>query len=147
MKKKVFESDNIIEYFKFKKQGEQINYDELQQFTHYDLKNVLEFHYFKTNTMRRVKEGLIDYGIIIKAIPNIGYYILKSNQVSSYTYRTYIKKPLKQLNKAERILYCTETKSLTVGELGKYNLTVALNQDLMAANDKVLNSNKYKELE
>ena len=103
MKKKVFESDSIIEYFKFKKQGEQINYDELQQFTHYDLKNVLEFHYFKTNTMRRVKEGLIDYGIIIKAIPNIGYYILKSNQVSSYTYRTYIKKPLKQLNKAERI--------------------------------------------
>lgn len=147
MKKKVFESDNIIEYFKFKKQGEQINYDELQQFTHYDLKNVLEFHYFKTNTMRRVKEGLIDYGIIIKAIPNIGYYILKSNQVSSYTYRTYIKKPLKQLNKAERILNSTETKSLTVGELGKYNLTMALNQDLMAANDKVLNSNKYKELE
>lgn len=147
MKKKVSESDNIIEYFKFKKQGEQINYDELQQFTHYDLKNVLEFHYFKTNTMRRVKEGLIDYGIIIKAIPNIGYYILKSNQVSSYTYRTYIKKPLKQLNKAERILNSTETKSLTVGELGKYNLTMALNQDLMAANDKVLNSNKYKELE
>lgn len=147
MKKKVFESDNIIEYFKFKKQGEQINYDELQQFTHYDLKNVLEFHYFKTNTMRRVKEGLIDYGMIIKAIPNIGYYILKSNQVSSYTYRTYIKKPLKQLNKAERILNNTETKSLTVGELGKYNLTMALNQDLMAANDKVLNSNKYKELE
>ena len=147
MKKKVFESDSIIEYFKFKKQGEQINYDELQQFTHYDLKNVLEFHYFKTNTMRRVKEGLIDYGIIIKAIPNIGYYILKSNQVSSYTYRTYIKKPLKQLNKAERILNSTETKSLTVGELGKYNLTIALNQDLMAANDKVLNSNKYKELE
>lgn len=147
MKKKVFESDNIIEYFKFKKQGEQINYDELQQFTHYNLKDVLEFHYFKTNTMRRVKEGLIDYGIIIKAIPNIGYYILKSNQVSSYTYRTYIKKPLKQLNKAERILNNTETKSLTVGELGKYNLTMALNQDLMAANDKVLNSNKYKELE
>lgn len=147
MKKKVFESDNIIEYFKFKKQGDQINYDELQQFTHYDLKNVIEFHYFKTNTMRRVKEGLIDYGIIIKAIPNIGYYILKSNQVSSYTYRTYIKRPLKQLNKAERILNSTETKSLTVGELGKYNLTMALNQDLMAANDKVLNSNKYKELE
>lgn len=145
--KRVFEFENIITYFRTKNQGEQVSYDELQVFTHYNLKDPLEFYHFKTNTMRRAKEGLVDYGIIIKAIPEVGYYILKSNQIQSYTYRTYIKRPLKQLDKAKRILDNTDTNSLGHDELQKHNLTIQLDTDLIHENSKILNSEKYRELE
>ena len=145
-KKKVFEFENITTYFRSKNEGEQVSYDELQSFTHYNLKDLLQFYHFKTNTMRRTKEKLVDYGIIIKAIPEIGYYILKSNQIQSYTYRTYIKKPLKQLDKAKRILDNTNVDSLKYDELQKHNLTIQLDQDLIHENSKILNSQKYQEL-
>ena len=146
-KKKVFEFENIINYFKTKKQGEQVTYDELQSFTHYNLQEPLEFFHFKNNTMRRAKEGLVDYGFIIKAIPEVGYYILKSNQIQSYTYRTYIKRPLKQLDKAKRILTNTNVDLLKYDELQKHELTMQLNSDLIKENSKILGLDKYKELE
>lgn len=145
--KRVFEFNDIIEYFRSKNQGEQINYQELQSFTHYNLKDPLDFHYFKTNVMRRVKEGLIDYGMIIKAIPNVGYYILKSNQIQSYTYRTYIKRPLGQLNKAKRILDNTDLNGLKTDEVRRHKLTIQLDTDLIQKNTEIINSDSYKELE
>lgn len=144
--KKVFESDTIIDFFKTKKEGDSIPYNELQNFTHYDLKNFIDLQNFKKSTMSRVKNGLIEYGIIIKAIKNEGYYILKSNQVQSYTYRTYIKKPLKQLEKSKRILEHTNKSKLNQIENAKHLLTLALNNELLKQNNNILNSKDYKDL-
>ena len=69
----------------------------------------------------------------------MGYYILKSNQIQSYTYRTYIRKPLKHLKKAERILTNTNTKTLKQNELLDYQLTVNLNEVLINATDNIIN--------
>lgn len=144
--KKVFEADNIVDFMKAKKEGETISYKELQDYTHYDLLNFFELQNFKKNTMTRVKNILIDYGIVIKAIRNEGYYILKSNQVQSYTYRTYIRNPLKQLQKSKKILENTNMKKLNNNESIKHALTLELNDELLKTNNTILVSDKYKNL-
>lgn len=145
--KRVFEAQNIADYFKTKKEGDAISYAELQKYTHYDLSNYIENQRFKKGTMLRVKNILIDNGIIIKAIANEGYYVLKSNQIQSYAYRTYIKRPLKQLEKSKRILESTNMKKLKQNEWEKHTLALELNNELLKTNNNILNSNKFKELD
>ena len=145
--KKVFEADSIVDFFKTKNEGDTISYNELQTFTHYNLDDFIQLQNFKKNTMTRAKNMLIDLGIIIKAIQNEGYYILKSNQVQSYTYRTYIKKPIKQLERSKRILENTNKSKLNQFENAKHLLTLALNNDLLKENNNILNSKDYKDLD
>lgn len=142
--KKVFESHNIVEFFKTKKEGDSVSYKDLQQFTHYDLNDYVGLQNFKKNTMSTAKNNLIEYGIVVKAIQNEGYYILKSNQIQSYAYRTYVKKPLKQLERSKRILEKTNMKKLNNVEIAKHNLTLELNNELLNNNNSILNSTKYE---
>lgn len=100
--KNAFEVEEIVNYIRNKKEGETITFKELQNYTSYDLNNEIQNYKFKVNIISRVKNELIEYGYVLRAVRNIGYYILKSNQIQSYTYRTYIKKPLKQFQKAEK---------------------------------------------
>lgn len=143
MNDKLQEIDNIVNYIVKKKQGESVTYQELQTFTNYDLNDEYSSYKFKTCIMGRVKNILIEYGYILKSVKYMGYYILKSNQIQSYTYRTYIRKPLRHLKKAERILTNTNTKTLKQNELLDYQLTVNLNEDLINATDNIINSKKY----
>lgn len=143
---KVQEIDEIVNYVLQKKYGENITYQELQQFTNYDLNDEYESYKFKASIMGRVKNILIEYGYILKAVKYMGYYILKPNQVQSYTYRTYIVKPLRHLKKAEIILINTKTKTLKENELINHRLTIELDKDLISATDNLVNSKKYETL-
>ena len=145
--KKIYEVDNIVNLFKLKHQGNIITYKELQEYTHYNFSDYIDFDRFKKNTMAKAKNKLIEEGIIIKAIPNEGYYILKSNQIQSYTYRTYIRRPLKQFQKAEKILNNTIVNSLNAEELQKHKLTVDLNKQLINTNNEIINLKKFKDLD
>ena len=89
---------------------------------------------------------MIHSGIVIRSIRNIGYYILKPNQVQSYTYRTYIVKPLKHFEKAATILIKSKTTELNEAELEKHNLTLNLDTELMEVTDKLLKNKKYSNL-
>ena len=141
---KIQEIDKITNYILQKKYGNNITYQELQQFTNYNLNDEYESYKFKASTMGRVKNILIEYGYVLKAVKYMGYYILKPNQVQSYTYRTYIQKPLKHLKKAEIILTNTKTKTLRESELIKHQLTIELDKDLISATDNLVNSKRYK---
>ena len=145
--KRAFEAEKIAEFIKTKQQGEMVTFKELQEFTHYDLKNELELYHFKGNIVPRVKDKLIEYGYVLKAIKNQGYYILKSNQIQSFTYRTYIKKPMKQFAKAERILKNTIVNDLNSDELTKHKLTYDLNKQLMNTNKEIIELKRFKDLD
>ena len=67
--------------------------------------------------MSKIKNILIDYGYVLKSVGGVGYYILKPNQISSFTFRNYIVKPQKAYEKANRILNHVDTTKLN--EIGK----------------------------
>lgn len=141
---KTFEKEKISKYFYSKNFGETITFDELQQFTHYNLKDEYESYVFKGSLMRKVKNELIENGYVLKSIRKIGYYILKPNQIQSYTYRTYIKRPLRQYEKAKVILDNTKKNNLNEKEFEKYKLTQELNQELIDKTNNLFNLEKYK---
>ena len=116
-KTKQFEKEKIVKYFYTKNYGDIVKFEELQYLTHYNLSDEFESYKFKSSIMQKVKNELIENGYVIKSIRGIGYYILKQNQIQSYTYRTYIKKPLRHFKKAEIILNNTKTSLLNKKEL------------------------------
>lgn len=146
VRKKFLEKENIRNYIMKKQFGDTIVFKDLQQFTEYDLNNEYENYKFKTTIMRFVKDELIQEGYILKSIRGVGYYILKQNQISSYTYRTYIKKPLRYLDKADTILKSTHTILLNKKEVEKHSLTQELNEELIGKNSEIINSKKYESL-
>ena len=144
---KIFEKEEIIKFVENNKNyGDTLTFDELQQFTHYNLKDEFDSYKFKSSTMSKVKNALIEKGYVMKSIKTIGYYILKQNQISSFTYRTFIKKPMKSLLKADTILGHTKIYELTSKELETHNLTYELNKKLIKANEKLLNEKQYSKL-
>lgn len=146
VRKNFLERENIRNYIMKKQFGDTIVFKDLQQFTDYDLNNEYENYKFKTTIMRFVKDELIQEGYILKSIRDVGYYILKQNQISSYTYRTYIKKPLRYLDKADTILKSTHTVLLNKKEVEKHSLTQELNEELIGKNSEIINSKKYESL-
>ena len=145
--KKAFEIEEITNYVRTKNQGETLTYKELQPFTHYNLEDELDKIHFAGAIMSRVREKLIEDGYILKAIKYQGFYILKSNQIQSYTYRTYIRRPLKQFQKAERILNNTIVNGLNNDELQKHKLTADLNKQLLTNSTEIIGLKKFKDLD
>lgn len=147
MKKIEFlEREKIFKFFYSKNFGQTVTFEELQQFTHYNLQDKYESSIFKGSLMRKVKNKLIENGYVLKSIRKIGYYILKPNQIQSYTYRTYIKRPLKQYEKAKIILDNTKKINLNNKELEKHKLTQKLNKELINNTSNLINSEIYSKL-
>lgn len=144
---RAFETEELEQYFKTKKFGDTVTFEELQPLTHYDLQDEYECYKFKFSLMGTVKNKLIRNGIVLKAIKEVGYYILKPNQIQSYTYRTYIMKPLRHLEKAEIILVNTKTDKLNQKELEKHKLTLDLDINLIKETNRLINEKKYSNLE
>ena len=143
---KTFQVEEIEKYVKQKKYGDTITFSELQVLTDYNLKDKFESYKFKSNIMRKIKIRLLQYGIVLKSIRNLGYYILKPNQIQSYTYRTYIIRPLKHLEKAEMILINTKTEKLNKNELEKHKQTIDLDISLLKISNNLIKDEKYQDL-
>ena len=143
---KSFQIDEAEKYIKQKNFGGTITFEELQTLTKYNLNDKFENYKFKSNVIRPVKSRLIHSGIVIRSVRNIGYYILKPNQIQSYTYRTYIVKPLKHFEKAATILINSQTTFLDESELEKHNLTLNLDTELMEVTNKLIKNKKYSNL-
>lgn len=140
---RLFEIKQIVNYFHSKNFGEIVKYEELQKLTHYNLDNEFENSKFKQNIIVAVKNELIEKGYIIQSIRKVGYYILKPNQIQSYTYRNYIKRPLKKYEKAQKILINTKKNKLEKEELEKHKLTEELNYELIDKTEAIINNKKY----
>lgn len=96
--------------------------------------------------MNKVKDRLYKKGFVIRSIYNIGYYILKPNQVSSYTYRNFIVRPTNQYKKAKTILENLNNKNFNNFENLEFESTKSLNKKIIKTTNDLLNSNEYKNL-
>ena len=143
---KSFQIDEVEKYIRQKNFGDIISFKDLQTLTKYNLDDKFENYKFKTNVMRPVKNRLIQSGIVIRSVRNIGYYILKPNQIQSYTYRTYIVKPLRHFEKAATILINSKVQNLDEVELEKHNLTLNLDTELMKVTNELIKNEKYNNL-
>ncbi len=135
--------DKVIELILTKEYGETATYDELNEILQEDLTE----YYGKTcfrRQMNKVKNELFSKGYVIRPIFNTGYYILKPNQISSYTYRNYITKPLNSFKKARTILDNTTKKDLKGQEITEYKTTCELNEAMLYASTELLHSDEYK---
>ena len=93
-----------------------------------------------TNRMRQVKSIMVNYGIVLKNVIGVGYYILKPKQISSYCYRTYIEKSQKLLNRSQKILNNIDKKELSEIRQKEYtemnSLNTKVNIDLSSTVEK-----------
>lgn len=138
---------DICEFIRAKNYGTIIYYTDITR--RIGLNIELEEHkkYFK-RLMSKVKNILIDYSYILKSVGGKGYYILKPNQISSFTYRTYITKPQRAYEKAKRILERTDKKDFKKLDKEEYEDITKLNNELIEVSDyTIFNSNYYKNKE
>ncbi len=133
----------IIELILTKDYGETIEYDKLNEILQEDIDDYYGKQCF-IRQMNKVKNELFSKGYVIRPVYNVGYYILKPNQVSSYTYRTYITKPINSFKKARTILDNTEKSKLKGQEVSEYKTTCELNEAMLYASTELLNSDEYK---
>lgn len=136
---------DLCEYILDKPYGTTLSYDELNKFVGENLKDEYGKNRFRS-MIRKVKNKLYPYGYVIKGVLGVGYYILKPNQVSSFTYRTYIVKPQRSYEKARIILNNLEKKRLNKEESQEYALTSALNEELITASEMITEQNRYETL-
>lgn len=123
--------------------GETLSYEELNEI----LQENLNDYYGKTvfrRQMNRIKNELFELGYVIRPIYGKGYYVLKPKQISSYTYRNYMVKPLNSFKKARTILENTEKKKLKGQETTEYLTTCELNEAMIYANATLISSDEYK---
>ena len=138
---------DICEFIRAKNYGTIIYYTDITR--RIGLNIELEEHkkYFK-RLMSKVKNILIDYSYILKSVGGKGYYILKPNQISSFTYRTYITKPQRAYEKAKRILERTDKKDFKKLDKEEYEDITKLKNELIEVSDyTIFNSNYYKNKE
>ena len=110
----------------------------------YNIDDEIEKRKFQS-MMNKIKNNLIEHGYILKSITGVGFYILKPTQIASYTYRTYIIRPLRLFEKAERILTHTEKTKLVDDRLKEYKEVNELNKILYkTVNDNIDESEYFK---
>lgn len=131
-----------VEYILGKKRGDTMSTESLASILGYNIDDELEYKKFKS-TMLRVKDFLINYGYVIKSIAGVGYYILKSKQISGYCYHTYILKTERLLEKSDRILTHVDKTELSEIRTEEYNNVNTLNQDTYEAIDNTINDSEY----
>lgn len=138
--------EKIVELILKKNYGETITNEEINEIMKENLSDEYGRKRFKSH-MNKVKNILITKGYVIRCIYNVGYYILMPRQVSSYTYRNFIVRPVKTLNKAKIILDNTKKASFNKAETETYIKTCSLNSALVYATNELINAEEYKILQ
>lgn len=133
--------EKLYEFILSKNYGETITIEQINNILQENLNSDLGSKRFR-NQINKVKNKLYEKGYVIRSIYDIGYYILKPNQVSSYTYRNFIVKPTKQFNKARIIMKNTNSKNLNDDEYIELYNTIELNKEMIRTTNKILNSEK-----
>lgn len=144
---------DIINFILEKEYGSLVYYNEIAQRIGLNLEFEEHIKLFK-RLMSKVKNVLIDYGYILKSIGGKAYYILKQNQIASFTYRNYIIKPQRAYEKAKRILERTRKNEFTKLDEEEHDNVTILNNQMIEVSDYTIfnseyyqNKDKYKENE
>ena len=138
---------DICDFIRTKQYGEVIYNQEISRRIGLNIELEENKKIFK-NLMSKVKNVLIDYSYILKSLSGKGYYILKPNQIPSFTYRTYITKPQRAYEKAKRILERTDRSNFNQLNEQEHQEVTELNNQMIEISDYTIsNSNYYKNKE
>ena len=138
-----YAKQEAMEYIISKGYGATITYSELEKIFGLSIADELQFHKLKT-AMSHLKNYLINYGVVLKTIVGIGYYILKPKQISGYCYHTYIRKTEKLLNKSDMILHHLDKSVLSEIRIKEYNEVCTLNNDVSTSIEETIYSSDYE---
>jgi hypothetical protein len=134
---------DICDYILTKEFGTTITYTEISRRIGLNIELEEGMKLFK-RLMNKARNVLIDYSYALKIVNGTGYYILKPNQISSYTYRTFITKPQRAYEKAKRILERTNKSKFEQIDHEEHQDVTELNNQLIEVSDyTILNSNYY----
>ena len=134
-------SDKINELFNMfvqKQYGEMIYHSEVS--------NILGFDRTQSRYgiyVRKAKDRLIEYSKVLKAIPGVGWQVLKPQQVSSYVYRKYIKRTLNMYNYSTDILNYLDKSNLSQTRLDEFNDVEQLNNELKEKTSNIIQESGY----
>lgn len=137
--------ENLKKYILSKDYGTTLTFEELNEFIGEDLKDEYGKIRFRS-IIKKAKNELYREGYVLRSVNGIGYYILKPNQIASYTYRTYITKPLNSFYKAQLIMECTKKEKLLKDEKIRHNDTMKLNECLISATEQLIEDEDFKKL-
>ena len=135
--------EKIKELILTKDYGETLSYEELNIILQENLEDYKGRVNFRRQ-MNKVKNELFEQGYIIRPVYGVGYYILQPNQISSYTYRNYVTKPINSFKKARTILDNAPRKQLKGQEITEFKTTCELNEAMLYATTELVNSDEYK---
>ena len=131
-----------IEYILTKQRGDTISTESLAALLGYSIDDEKEYAKFKY-MMGKIKNLLVDYGYILKRVAGVGYYILKSKQISGYCYHTYVLKTLRLLEKSDRVLTHIDKTELSEIRMQEFNDVNLLNSDVYESIDNTINDSSY----
>lgn len=136
----------VIETFVGSDYGVTVTYNEINQILGLDLDNE-DTYYENMKYLKRfvskLKNYLIKKGIVIKSVKDVGWYILKPEHISSYTYRQYMVKPMKSYQKAQEILNHFDKTKLNEDRKEEYENIDYLNKKLLKDTDTIICSSRY----
>lgn len=93
--------------------------------------------------VKQAKDRLVEHSKILKAIPGIGWQVLKPQQVSSFVYRQYIKKTLKIFDYSQNILFYLNKTGFSKDRLNEFQDVEELNDALKLKTQSIIQSSKY----
>lgn len=133
---------NVCKYILDKEYGDVVDFKTLAKMFEIDLTEESDWKKLQ-NRMKQVKNILVDYGIVLKNVIGVGYYILKPKQISSYCYRTYVEKTKTLLEKSERILSHIDKTELSDIRKKEQSQMYDLNQQLYSEIGLIVEESDY----
>lgn len=140
-----FYRDNIaecIEYILSKDYGTTFEKQELAKILRLNIELTKENDKFMEK-MCRIKNYLIEKGVVLKSIAGVGYYKLKPKQVSGYVYHKYTRRIDNMLAKGSKILNYTPKYDLSEIRKEEINNLMDLNTDLINNVDTTIENSEY----
>lgn len=136
------EKQECIEYIIELGYGATIPHQTLAKILKYNLYDEIEYKQYR-GMMILINKILIDYGYILRSIPNVGFYVLKPSQVSNYVYRGYIKRANRLCNKSEYVLEKTDKTDLNKDRKEEIENLLEMNKQLINNMQKTITESTY----
>lgn len=134
--------NECVEYIIEQGYGVVIENENLAKILGFNLEITKEYDKFKEK-MCRIKNFLIEKGIVLKGVTGIGYYVLKPKQVSGYVYHAYTRRIDNLLAKGSKILNYTPKYDLSDIRKEEINNLMDLNTDLINNVDTTIENSEY----
>lgn len=137
------QAEDVIEYILDNyKYGQTIPDSELAKILGYNITYTEQYKNYKV-FMTKIKNELIMFNYILKAISGVGYYILRPEHIVGHCYNTYVKASQRKLDKSLEVSGHIDKTELSDGRKEEITNFRELNGQLIDAMDQLINRSMY----